>query len=80
MQHRKKFRRSRVASSENYEQSLRIHRVYLMQCHEQNEQNEQVLNKLVINSSTSQIIVFGKTITINKNEAKEHSTLNIIVR
>lgn len=77
MQHRKKFRRSRVASSENYEQSLRIHRVYLMQCH---EQNEQVLNKLVINSSTSQIIVFGKTITINKNEAKEHSTLNIIVR
>ena len=48
-----------------------------MQCH---EQNEQVLNKLVINSSTSQIIVFGKTITINKNEAKEHSTLNIIVK
>lgn len=80
MQHRKKFRRSRVASSENYEQSLRIHRVYLMQCHEQNEQNEQVLNKLVINSNASQIIVFGKTITINKNEAKEHSTLNIIVR
>ena len=72
---RKTFIRSRVASSENYEQSLRIHRVYLKQMH---QLNITVIEDITIYSKVPYTIVCGKKVMLSKKEISKHPGIKII--
>lgn len=73
---RKRFKASRIASSDNYELSRRIHSQYLKRWHNANiEVITEVTTSLVIKQKY--IRVFGELIPISEEELRIHSTLII---
>lgn len=73
---RKRFKASRIASSDNYELSRRIHSQYLKRWHNANiEVITEVTTSLVIKQKY--IRVFGELIPISEEELRTHSTLII---
>ena len=65
---RKTFIRSRVASSENYKQSLRIH----------SQLNTTVIEDITIYSKMPYTIVCGKKVMLSKKEISKHPSIKII--
>lgn len=71
---RKRFKAARIASSDNYELSRRIHSQYLKRWH--NANIEVITTSLVIKEQ-KYIRVFGELIPISEEELRTHSTLII---
>lgn len=69
---RKRFKMSRIASSDNYELSRKIHAMYLQRFHEENI--EEISSTLVIKEQ-KYIRVFGKLIPVSEEELRIHNTL-----
>lgn len=68
---RKRFKMSRIASSDNYELSRKIHAMYLL--HEE-EVITEISSTLVIKEQ-KYIRVFGKLIPVSEEELRTHNTL-----
>lgn len=74
---RKRFKAARIASSDNYELSRRIHSQYLKRWHNANiEVITEITASLVIKEQ-KYIRVFGELIPISEEELRTHSTLII---
>lgn len=74
---RKRFKISRIASSDNYELSRRAHIQYLREWHNANiEVITEITTSLVIKEQ-KYVRVFGKLIPISEEEFRAHSTLII---
>lgn len=72
---RKRFKASRIASSDNYELSRRIHSQYLKRWHNANiEVIAEITASLVIKEQ-KYIRVFGELIPISEEELRIHNTL-----
>lgn len=78
---RKRFNRNRVASSENYEQSKKIHRQVLEENH---RKYGEYLKNLVIDViidikviRTPHVLVFGEFMPITREEASKLQNINI---
>lgn len=72
---RKRFKMSRIASSDNYELSRKIHAMCLQRFHEENiEVITEILSTLVIKEQ-KYIRVFGKLIPVSEEELRIHNTL-----
>ena len=69
---RKRFKASRIASSDNYELSRRIHSQYLKRWH-----NIEVITTSLVIKEQKYIRVFGELIPISEEELRTHSTLII---
>lgn len=69
---RKRFKAARIASSDNYELSRRIHSQYLKRWH--NANIEVITTSLVIKEQ-KYIRVFGELIPISEEELRIHNTL-----
>lgn len=69
---RKRFKMSRIASSDNYELSRKIHAMYLQRFHE--EVITEISSTLVIKEQ-KYILVFGKLIPVSEEELRIHNTL-----
>lgn len=69
---RKRFKAARIASSDNYELSRRIHSRYLKRWH--NANIEVITTSLVIKEQ-KYIRVFGELIPISEEELRIHNTL-----
>lgn len=65
---RKRFKAARIASSDNYELSRRIHSQYLKRWH------TEITTSLVIKEQ-KYIRVFGELIPISEKELRIHNTL-----
>lgn len=75
---RKRFKINRLASSDNYKLSRRIHAQYIENWHNDNiETITEITTSLVINKQ-KYIRVFGELIPISKEEMKIHNTLIIV--
>lgn len=72
---RKRFKASRIASSDNYELSRRIHSQYLKRWH--NANIEVITEISLVIKEQKYIRVFGKLIPISEEELRTHSTLII---
>lgn len=70
---RKRFKAARIASSDNYELSRRIHSQYLKRWHNANIETE-ITTSLVIKEQ-KYIRVFGELIPISEEELRIHNTL-----
>lgn len=70
---RKRFKMSRIASSDNYELSRKIHAMYLQRFHEV-EVITEISSTLVIKEQ-KYIRVFGKLIPVSEEELRIHNTL-----
>lgn len=71
---RKRFKMSRIASSDNYELSRKIHAMYLQRFHEENIEVITEIYTLVIKEQ-KYIRVFGKLIPVSEEELRIHNTL-----
>ena len=72
---RKRFKAARIASSDNYELSRRIHSQYLKRWHNANiEVITEITTSLVIKEQ-KYIRVFGELIPISEEELRIHNTL-----
>lgn len=72
---RKRFKISRLASSDNYELSRRVHAQYLQNWHNANiEVITEITTSLVIKEQ-KYIRVFGELIPISEEELRIHNTL-----
>lgn len=69
---RKRFKASRIASSDNYELSRRIHSQYLKRWH-----IEVITTTSLVIKEQKYIRVFGELIPISEEELRAHSTLII---
>lgn len=69
---RKRFKAARIASSDNYELSRRIHSQYLKRWH--NANITEITTSLVIKEQ-KYIRVFGELIPISEEELRIHNTL-----
>lgn len=67
---RKRFKMSRIASSDNYELSRKIHAMYLQRFHEENIEAITLVIK-----EQKYIRVFGKLIPVSEEELRIHNTL-----
>lgn len=67
---RKRFKMSRIASSDNYELSRKIHAMYLQRFH---EENIEVITLVI--KEQKYIRVFGKLIPVSEEELRIHNTL-----
>lgn len=67
---RKRFKMSRIASSDNYELSRKIHAMYLQRFHEENIESSTLVIK-----EQKYIRVFGKLIPVSEEELRIHNTL-----
>lgn len=65
---RKRFKASRIASSDNYELSRRIHSQYL-------EDIEVITEISLVIKEQKYVRVFGELIPISEEELRTHSTL-----
>lgn len=75
---RKRFKMSRLASSDNYELSRRIHAQHIENWHNDNiETITEITTSLVVNKQ-KYIRVFGELIPISEEEMKIHNTLIIV--
>lgn len=72
---RKRFKASRIASSDNYELSRRIHSQYLKRWH--NANIEVITTTSLVIKEQKYIRVFGELIPISEEELRAHSTLII---
>lgn len=74
---RKRFKMSRIASSDNYELSRKIHAMYLQRFHEENiEVITEISSTLVIKEQKKYIRVFGKLIPVFRmKNSRIHNTL-----
>lgn len=72
---RKRFKASRIASSDNYELSRRIHSQYLKRWH--NANIEVITEISLVIKEQKYIRVFGELIPISEEELRTHSTLII---
>lgn len=68
---RKRFKMSRIASSDNYELSRKIHAMYLQRFQ---EVITEISSTLVIKEQ-KYIRVFGKLIPVSEEELRIHNTL-----
>lgn len=66
---RKRFKMSRIASSDNYELSRKIH---LQRFH---EENIEVISSTLVIKEQKYIRVFGKLIPVSEEELRIHNTL-----
>lgn len=69
---RKRFKMSRIASSDNYELSRKIHAMYLQRFH---EANIEVISSTLVIKEQKYIRVFGKLIPVSEEELRIHNTL-----
>ena len=67
---RKRFKAARIASSDNYELSRRIHSQYLKRWH-----NIEVITTSLVIKEQKYIRVFGELIPISEEELRIHNTL-----
>lgn len=72
---RKRFKAARIASSDNYELSRRIHSQYLKRWHNANIEVITEITTLI--KEQKYIRVFGELIPISEEELRTHSTLII---
>lgn len=72
---RKRFKAARIASSDNYELSRRIHSQYLKRWH--NANIEVITEISLVIKEQKYIRVFGELIPISEEELRAHSTLII---
>lgn len=72
---RKRFKISRLASSDNYELSRKVHAQYLQNWH--NANIEVITEISLVIKEQKYIRVFGKLIPISEEELRTHSTLII---
>lgn len=72
---RKRFKAARIASSDNYELSRRIHSQYLKRWH--NANIEVITEISLVIKEQKYIRVFGELIPISEEELRTHSTLII---
>ena len=70
---RKRFKASRIASSDNYELSRRIHSQYLKRWH--NANIEVITEISLVIKEQKYIRVFGELIPISEEELRIHNTL-----
>lgn len=69
---RKRFKMSRIASSDNYELSRKIHAMCLQRFH---EENIEVISSTLVIKGQKYIRVFGKLIPVSEEELRIHDTL-----
>lgn len=80
---RKRFKMSRIASSDNYELSRKIHAMYLQRFHAMylqrfHEENIEVITEIsstLVIKEQKYIRVFGKLIPVSEEELRIHNTL-----
>lgn len=70
---RKRFKAARIASSDNYELSRRIHSQYLKRWH--NANIEVITEVTTLIKEQKYIRVFGELIPISEEELRIHNTL-----
>lgn len=70
---RKRFKMSRIASSDNYE--LSRHAMYLQRFHEENIEVITEISSTLVIKEQKYIRVFGKLIPISEEELRIHNTL-----
>lgn len=70
---RKRFKAARIASSDNYELSRRIHSQYLKRWH--NANIEVITETSLVIKEQKYIRVFGELIPISEEELRIHNTL-----
>lgn len=70
---RKRFKAARIASSDNYELSRRIHSQYLKRWH--NANIEVITEISLVIKEQKYIRVFGELIPISEEELRIHNTL-----
>lgn len=76
MEHkRRKFKARRIASSENYEASRRIYRIYVMEHPE--ERNILEIGNINLRVKVPYTIIMGKKVHLSINETKAHSSIDI---
>lgn len=69
---RKRFKMSRIASSDNYELSRKIH---LQRFHEENIEVITEISSTLVIKEQKYIRVFGKLIPVSEEELRIHNTL-----
>lgn len=74
---KKKFKTSRICSSDNYKLSTRVSRYYIERAH---IENALIVEEILSRETTSlqYVRVFGNIVPITLTEVEEHSTLHII--
>lgn len=76
---RKRFKIDRIASSDNYELSRKVHRQYLENFHKSNiEVIEQMTSSLVIKKQ-KYVVVFGKLVPVSEEELRIHNTTTLMI-
>lgn len=70
---RKRFKMSRIASSDNYELSRKIH--HLQRFHEENIEVITERSSTLVIKKQKYIRVFGKLIPVSEEELRIHNTL-----
>ena len=71
---RKIIHRNVIASSDNYELSMRLYRAWLLECHNKNIMEIQTTNSKVKIPYT---MVFGKKVRLKTKETENHDTIEI---
>lgn len=77
---RKRFNRTAICSSSNYEASRRSHLELLRENHENNREVFAVISCKVHITKQAYISCFGKLIPISREDILIHGTLNIIYK
>lgn len=72
---RPRFNRNRLASSDNYEASRRLHTEYIQEQHEKNIKEVEIITASVIVKRVKYVKVFNKLVPISEEEYQSHSTL-----
>lgn len=72
---RPRFNRNRLASSDNYEASRRLHTEYIQEQHEKNTKEVEIISASLIVKRMRYVKVFGELIPISEEEYQEHITL-----
>lgn len=72
---RPRFNRNRLASSDNYEVSRKLHTEYIQEQHEKNTKEVEIVTASVIVKRVKYVKVFDKLVPISEEEYQEHHTL-----
>lgn len=74
---KRKFRTSRICSSDNYKLSVKVSKYYIERAHIENALLvEEIMSRETV--SIQYVRVFGSIIPITLTEVEEHSTLHLI--
>lgn len=71
---RNRFNRNRIASSEDYSTSRKIHQLYLIECHDRNILEIQNISLRIRIPYT---MICGRKVHLSVNETKAHSSIDI---